>query len=275
MNKNLVKVLLVCVILTLVVSPAFARRNKGNSVRIAGSTTVLPIAQAGAEAFMDQFPEVNLTVRGGGSSVGIASIISGTADIGDASRNIKNKEIVQARENGVNPVEHAVANDGIAIVLHKSNPVKALTTDQVQAIYTGKISNWSEVGGPNKPIVCISRDVASGTFEVFNKLVLRGQKQISGALMLASNNAVATTVADTPGAIGYAGIGYLTDRISAIKIDGVMPSEATIKSGTYPIARQLYMYTNGKPKGWTKKFIDFILSAEGQKIVEEQGFVAL
>ncbi len=275
MNKNLVKVLLVCVILTLVVSPAFARRKKGNSVRIAGSTTVLPIAQAGAETFMDKYPEVNLTVRGGGSSVGIASIISGTADIGDASRNIKNKEIVQARENGVNPVEHAVANDGIAIVLHKDNPVKALTIEQIRDIYTGKIINWSEVGGENKPIVIISRDVASGTFEVFNTIVLAGQKQISGALMLASNNAVATTVADTPGAIGYAGLGYLTDRISAVKVNGVMPTEGTIKGGTYPIARKLYMYTNGNPKGWTKKFIDYILSAEGQRIVEEQGFIAL
>jgi phosphate transport system substrate-binding protein len=272
MNKRIL--ILAVVLLTLFAVPAFAAK-KANTVRVSGSTTVLPIAQAAAETFMDRYPEVNLTVRGGGSSVGIANIISGTTDIGDASRQIKNKEIVQARSNGINPVEHIVANDGIAIILHKDNNVKELSIEQIQAIYTGKITNWSEVGGPNKPIVIISRDVASGTFEVFNTLILAGQKQLSGALMLASNNAVATTVADTPGAIGYCGFGYLTDRIHSVKVNGINPSIDTIKSGSYPVARKLYMYTNGNPKGWTEKFINFIKSAEGQKIVEEQGFISL
>ncbi|MEA2104738.1 MAG: PstS family phosphate ABC transporter substrate-binding protein [Candidatus Cloacimonadota bacterium] len=269
--KNLLKKIVITnIIMMLIVVPCLAKRNH---VTIAGSTTVLPIAQATAEIFMDNNPEINISVRGGGSSVGIASIMAGTVDIGNASRHIKNKELLAARESGINPVEHIVANDGIAVVLHKDNSVKALTMAQVKDIYTGEIQNWKELGGKNMPIVVISRDVSSGTFEVFNKLVLKGAKSIDGALMLASNNAVVTTISSTPGAIGYAGLGYVTKRIKAVTIDGIMPTVKTIQSKEYPISRTLHMYTNGTPKGLVKQYIDFVLSAEGQNIVEELGFV--
>lgn len=267
------KIILVVAALSLVIFPVFAK--KDNRITIAGSTTVLPIAQATAEIFMDNNPELNVSVRGGGSSVGIASIMAGTVDIGDASRHIKTKEIAVARESGINPVEHVVANDGIALVLHRDNPVKELTIAQIKAIFTGKIENWSEVGGPSMPIVVISRDVSSGTFEVFNSLVLGGGKVKEGSLMLASNNAVASTVANTPGAIGYAGLGYLTEEIKAIKVNGIMPTTATIQDKSYPVARTLHMYTNGNPKGNVKLFLDFVKSPAGQKIVEEQGFISV
>lgn len=267
------KIVIIIAVLALVIFPVFAK--KANKVTIAGSTTVLPIAQATAEIFMDNNPELNVSVRGGGSSVGIASIMAGTVDIGDASRHIKTKEIAAAREAGINPIENVVANDGIAVVLHKNNSVKELTIAQIKDIFTGKIENWNEVGGPNMPIVVISRDVSSGTFEVFNSLVLSGGKVKDGSLMLASNNAVASTVANTPGAIGYVGLGYLTEDIKAIKVEGVMPTRNTIQDKSYPIARTLHMYTNGKPKGNVKKYLDFVLSPEGQKIVEEQGFISV
>jgi len=159
------KTIIVLVLLTLIVFPILA---KGKKITIAGSTTVLPIAQATAEVFMDNNPEINISVRGGGSSVGIAGIMAGTVDIGDASRHIKSKELASARESGINPYENIVANDGIAIVVHKNNSLRDLTLEQIKDIYTGKISNWKEVGGPTMPIVVISRDVSSGTFEVFN-----------------------------------------------------------------------------------------------------------
>ncbi len=266
------KIIALLLLVSLFAIPAMA---KGSKITISGSTTVLPIAQATAETYMDMNPEINISVRGGGSSVGIASIIAGTADIGDASRHIKTKEIVQARENGIDPYENVVANDGIAVVVHGSNSLNSLTLEQLKAIYTGEIQNWKDVGGPNMPIVVISRDVSSGTFEVFNSMVLKGAKGVDGALMLASNNACATTVKDTPGGIAYIGLGYLTEHIKAIPIDGVMPSKETIQSKEYPIARTLHMYTNGAPKGLVKGYIDFILSPEGQAIVEEQGFISV
>ena len=267
------KTIIIIALIALVAFPVFAKR--GNKVTIAGSTTVLPIAQATAEIFMDNNPEINISVRGGGSSVGIAGIMAGTVDIGNASRHIKAKELESAREKGINPYENVVANDGMAIVVHKNNTVKDLTLEQIKDIYTGKISNWKEIGGPSLPIVVISRDVSSGTFEVFNSLVLKNAKAISGALMLASNNAVVSTIATTPGAIGYAGLGYINDTVNTVKVNGVSASKQTVQNKTYPIARTLHMYTNGAPKGLVKKYIDFILSDEGQKIIEEQGFISV
>ena len=210
------KLVIIIALLALVALPVFAKR--GNKITVAGSTTVLPIAQATAEIFMDNNPEINISVRGGGSSVGIAGIMAGTVDIGNASRHIKTKELASARESGIDPYEIVVANDGIAIVVHKNNSIKDLTLEQIKDIYTGKISNWKEVGGPSLPIVVISRDVSSGTFEVFNSLVLRKAKAVDSALMLASNNAVVSTIATTPGAIGYAGLGYVNETVNTVKV---------------------------------------------------------
>jgi phosphate transport system substrate-binding protein len=246
-----------------------------NDLTISGSTTVLPIAQRAAETYMDMNEEANISVRGGGSGVGIAAIIDGRADIADASRPIKSKELALARSKGRNPVAHVVANDGLAIVVHPNNPLNGIDIPTLKKIYTGAISSWKDLGGSPVAIVVVSRDVSSGTFEVFNKLVLGGAKVQGGALMVASNKAAATSVAKTPGAIGYIGIGYLSAQVKAVPVGGILPSVETVQNGSYTLARELYMYTNGKPKGVAKGFIDFILSADGQKIVKEVGFVPI
>ena len=254
------------------VENAWARK-KENALTLVGSTTVLPIAQLAAERFMEIHPEADISVRGGGSGVGIAALIDGTCDIANASRPMKTKELKKARAKGINPFETVIARDGIAVVVHPSNPITSITTEKLKAIYAGEISNWRDLGGKLGPIVVISRDVASGTFEVFKKLVLKGGKTREDALMLASNKAVATTVAQTPSAIGYIGIGYLSSKVKALKVDGVMPNAETVRSGEYKLTRPLYMYTNGKPKGLAAMFINFILSSEGSKIVKEAGYI--
>ncbi len=250
----------------------WAKKREGQ-LTIQGSTTVLPIAQMAAEEFIKKHPNANITVRGGGSGTGIAALIDGTTDIANASRPMKTKEMKTARSKGIDPYPTIIARDGIAVVVHPSNPLSKMSLDQIRAIFSGDVSRWSDVGGKNEPIVVISRDVASGTFEVFKKLVLTGGKVREDALMLASNMAVATTVEKTPGAIGYVGLGYISERVKAVSIDGVIPTKETSASGEYPLARPLYMYTNREPSGLAKSFIDFVLSPEGQEIVDKQGFV--
>ncbi|MBI5418188.1 phosphate ABC transporter substrate-binding protein [Candidatus Poribacteria bacterium] len=240
-----------------------------------GSTTVLPIAQKASEVFMDKNPDINISVRGGGSGVGIASLIDGACNIGNSSRSIKDVELEKAAAKGRDIKANVVAMDGIVVIVHSSNKINGLTKKQVKAIYTGAISNWSELGGINAKIVVISRDTSSGTFEAFNELALDKQKVRKDALMQASNQAIANIVAKTEGAIGYVGLGYVNSSVKGLAIDGVEASKKTVLTNKYPISRPLFMYTNGAPKGDIKKFIDFILSAEGQKIVEEEGFVGL
>ena len=245
------------------------------AITIKGSTTVLPIAQACAEAFMNRHPDIDISVQGGGSGVGIASIIDGTCEIGDSSRPIKDKERIKAKAKGVQVYENIVAMDGIAVIVHPTNPVQELTREQIKAIYTGKISNWSEAGGKKGKIVVVSRDSASGTFEAFNHLALDGERVRPDSLLNASNNAVAMTVANTPGAIGYIGLGYLSPKVKSLKVDGVEPTKENVVNGSYVLARKLFMYTNGEPKGTVKQFIDFVLSDDGQKLVDKAGFVAV
>lgn len=266
--------------LIIAMQSGLAGAKKEGRLSLQGSTTVLPIAQVAAEEFMDLadkglFPKADITVRGGGSGVGIAALLDGTIDIADASRPIKSKEVERAKAKGIEPVGTVIAKDGIAVVVHPSNPVKELTLEKVKAIFTGKINRWNEVGGGTKQIVVISRDTASGTFETFNTLALEKEKVRDDALMLASNKAVATTVAKTPGAIGYIGLGYLSEEVKALVIDGVEASQKTVVSGEYKLSRPLFMYTNGNPQGLVKNFLDFVLSLSGQRIVEDVGYVPL
>jgi phosphate transport system substrate-binding protein len=266
------KFTIILLILTLAIGFAYAKKNQ---ITCSGSTTVLPIAQAGAEAYMDAHPDVNISVRGGGSGVGIAALQNGTVQIANSSRPIKSKEVSACKAKGINPTPYAVANDGIAIVVHKSNHVKDLSVAQIKDIYTGKISNWKELGGASLPIVIVSRDVASGTFEVFNEKALNGAKVVASAQLLASNNAVVSAVESTPGAIGYAGLGYITPEVNIVSVERVTPSTSTVKDGSYKLSRKLYMYTNGKATGDVGSFIGWLQSAAGQKIVEEQGFISI
>ena len=268
--KYINKILLVVLFGMGVALPGYAEK-----ITVEGSTTVLPIAQKAAEVYMEKDKSADIIVRGGGSGVGIASLIDGGCDIADASRPIKDSELDKAVANGKSLKAHVIAMDGIAVIVHPSNKISALTRKQVKDIYTGKISNWSQLGGNNEKIVVISRDTSSGTFEAFGELVLDKQKVRPDAIMQASNQAVASTVARTPGSIGYVGLGYVSSSVKALEIDGIIPSKETVLTNKYPIARPLFMYTNGEPKGLVKRFIDFIKSPEGQKLAEEEGYVPL
>ncbi len=245
------------------------------TITIKGSTTVLPIAQATAEVFMDRHPGVNISVQGGGSGFGIASLIDGSTDIADTSRPMEKNEVIKAKSKGVYPHEIIVAKDGIAVIVHPSNPVDHLSTNQILDIYTGKVSSWSSLGGTNTKIVVVSRDTSSGTYEAFEKLALKGERVRPDALTTASNKQVAITVANTPGAIGYIGLGYLSSRVKAVKVDGIPCTVKTVISGQYPLSRPLFMYTNGNPRGIINNYIEFVLSEEGQKLVREQGYVGI
>jgi len=277
MSKLYSKIVTACLAISIVGLILTGCLSKPAKITITGSTTVLPIAQKCAETFMAKKKNIRISVSGGGSSVGIAALIDGSCDIADASRQIKDKEVQKAEEKGIKPFEYVVAKDALAIVVNKSvTGIEDLPISTIKDIFNGKIKNWNELGGPDAEIVLISRDTSSGTFETFEGLVMKSEKIVPEALMLASNNAVATTVATTPNSIGYIGLGYLSSAdVKAIKMDGVAPSNETVLNGQYKISRNLHMYTNGEATGAVKKFLDFVLSAEGQKIVEEEGFVPL
>lgn len=247
----------------------------GQRITITGSTTVLPVAQKAAEVYMGANPGVMISVAGTGSGDGIKSIIDGTADIGNSSRDMKSKEVKLAKSKGVTPVRHTVGLDCIVPVVHPSNKVADLSMDQLMAIYVGKIKKWSEVGGIDKVIVVISRDSSSGTFEVWNKRVLKKQRVRPDAQLQASNGSVASAVAGNKYAIGYVGIGYLNPKIKALTVGHVQASAKTAMDKSYPVARALYMFTPGEPKGAVKAFLDFIKSDKGQAIVKAEGFVPL
>jgi phosphate transport system substrate-binding protein len=240
---------------------------------IDGSTTVGPIAKAFATYYRDKHSDVTITVSETGSGNGATSLMSGRCDIADMSRFMKAKEFQGCVEKGIMPVAHVVAMDGIAIVVHPSNPVDKLTVAQVRDIYMGKISNWRALGGPDMAIVKISRDTSSGTYETFEGLVMN-KEEIKGAEYVQSNGAARARVSNTPAAIGYVGIGFVED-VKALVINGIKPTPRTIATGVYPIARPLFMFTNGYPKlgSHLHRFITLYLSREGQKILEENGFV--
>lgn len=245
------------------------------NIVIKGSTTVLPIAQAALEAYMQANPGAKISLSGGGSGEGIKALIDGSTDIATSSREIKKSEVELAKTKGANPTAAVVAIDAIAPIVNPKNQVKDLTIDQLSQIYQGKITNWKEVGGENLEIVMISRDSSSGTFESWNELVLNKAKVTPRAQMQASNGAIVQAVSKNRYALGYIGLGYIDKTVSVLTVGGIRASAKTAIAKEYPIARPLYMYTNGEPKGETAKFIKFVLSSAGQKIVAKAGFVPL
>lgn len=263
------------VVVLAIVAQGVSHGAADKTFTIRGSTTVLPIAQAAAEVFMDRRHDVHISVQGGGSGVGIASLIDGTCDIADSSRQAKEEEIAAGRVKGVEFHPCVIAMDGIVMIIHPSNPVSRISRAQIKGMYTGEISNWAALGGKDQAIVVVSRDVASGTFEAFMELVLDKKKVRPDALMQASNQAVVAAVANSPGSIGYVGLGYLSSKVKAVMVDGVPASKETIVGKVYPLSRPLFMYTNGYPKGAVKEFLDFVRDAEGQKLVEQLGFVGI
>jgi phosphate transport system substrate-binding protein len=240
---------------------------------IKGSTTVLPVAQVALEAYMKSHPGVNISLSGGGSGEGIKALIDRSTDIANSSREIKEKETASAKAKGVSPMEHVVAIDAIVPIVNPRNKVNGLTLDQLSQIYQGKITNWKEVGGDNIPIVVVSRDSSSGTYESWGHLVLNGAKVTPKAQLQASSGAVVQTVSKNRYAIGYIGLGYLNRSVKGVSVNGIQASVQTVLAKTYPIARPLYMYTDGQPKGEAAGFIRFVLSPAGQKLVEKEGFV--
>jgi len=246
-----------------------------DSIVIKGSTTVLPISQSALEAYTKVNKGVQISLSGGGSGEGIKALIDKSADIGNSSREIKKEEITLAESKGVKPVAHVVAHDALIPVVHPKNKVKGLSTDQLSQIYQGKITNWKEVGGEDLKIVVISRDSSSGTFESWDHFVMKKAKVTPRAQMLASSGAIYTAVSKNRYAIGYLGMGYVKKDVKALEVDGVAATPESALSKQYPFSRELYMYTNGEPTGETAKFIAFLKSPEGQKIVAQEGFVPL
>jgi len=260
------------------------------SFKIIGSNTVEPLSVVWAEEYMKLNPEVSISVSGPGSGVGIASLIDGTTDIAQVSREIKSKEIDQAQANGIDPYEIQVATDALSIVVHPSNPVSELTTRQLSAIYTSQITNWSELGGDDVPIVAMSRDTNSGTHVFFKEHVVQMKgldtenKELEygpEVLFLPSTKEGVEQVAANPNAIFYPGLGYVTPEVKSLAVKktiddpAVLPSVATALDGSYSIARPLLYYTNGEPTGVIQGFIDYCLSDVGQAFVTEVGYVPL
>ena len=250
-----------------------------------GSDTIVNLALAWAEKYQAEHPNVRISVTGGGSGTGIAALVNGTVDIANASRQIKEEEVEEAKSNGVDPMEHIIARDAIAVIVNPENPVNELTLQQISDMYSGKYQNWSEVGGEDRPIVRLSRETNSGTHVYFLETVLRlGNSEDKtlfsmDTLLLPSSEGIIAEVRQNPNAIGYDGLGYVPKDLKMIAIaetEGgayVLPAIETVNDKTYPIARDLYMYTNGEPTGVVKQYLDWILSDEAQQIVADLGFV--
>jgi len=246
-----------------------------STIVVKGSTTVLPIVQAEAEAYMKSHPGVNISLSGGGSGDGIKALIDKSTDIANSSRELKPEETSLAGKKGVRPILHSIAMDAIVPVVNPRNRVKNLTIDQLSQIYQGRIRNWKEVGGENLPIVVVSRDSSSGTFESWGQLVLHGAKVTPRAQMQASSGAVVQVISKNKYAIGYIGIGYLNKSVKPVAVNGVPATTQTAVTRQYPVSRPLYMVTNGEQRGEAAGFVKFVLGKEGQKIVEKTGFVPL
>jgi phosphate transport system substrate-binding protein len=257
--------------------------NSGNGknklLQIKGSDTILNLGQALSEKAMTTNKGLKLSVTGGGSGTGIAALINRSVDIAQSSRPIKDKEIESAAKAGVIVKEIIVGYDGITVIGNKNNTIKNLTTEQLKSIYLGEINNWKEVGGADKTIVVLSRDSSSGTHIFFKEHIIRGgnekgpEEYRKDTLFLPSNQAIVTEVEKNDGAIGYIGMGYMTDTVDGITVDGIAATVENIENKSYSISRGLFWYINGEPAGDIKTFIDFTLSPIGQEIVKKEGFV--
>ncbi len=245
---------------------------------IKGSDTVLPLSQKLAEVYLKKNSDKVISVVGGGSGVGIASLIDGLTDIAQASRSIKKKEIKKAQKKGIEPKEIVVGRDALTAIINPNNPVDKLTLAQMSDIFTGRVTNWKDVGGKDLEIVVYSRESSSGTYSFFKKAVMNKAEYSVNALLMPATGAIVQSVSQTEGAIGYIGFAYLTDSVKSVTVgtkDGkfVAPTAQTAANGTYPITRNLYYYTNGEPTGNAKHFIDFALSDEGQDLVKKVGYI--
>lgn len=265
------------ILLTAVI--ALATITLSSAQKIKGSDTVLPLSQQEAESYMKANPSASVTVTGGGSGVGLSALIEGTTDIAQASRKIKFDEKQKLQSQGKTVVEVPIAYDAIAVVVNPSNKVTNLTREQLEGIFTGKITNWKEVGGADLKIVPYSRETSSGTYEFFKESVLKNKNYMNGIMSMPATGAIVQSISQTPGGIGYIGLAYLNKTVKPIHVsydEGksyTEPSVANAKNETYPIVRPLYYYYVTSSEAAVKPFIDYVLSPAGQKIVSEIGFI--
>jgi phosphate transport system substrate-binding protein len=264
--------------LALVLASTGCRPGGRNAVTLAGSTSVEPFAERLAELYLAELKAtggkrgLEINVQGGGSSAGIQAVSNGICDIGMSSRQLT------AAEKGLNEIP--IALDGIVVIVNRANPVQGLTIAQARDVFAGRIKNWQELGGPNRPITVISREDGSGTRASFEEKVMSGEAKqpepvAADALVQDSNGAVREIVADDPDAVGYISFGLVDERVHALSLDGVAPSEPGIRLGAYPVTRQFLFLTRRAPTGRVKEFIDYVLSPEGQQVLVQEGLVQI
>ncbi|GHT16281.1 phosphate ABC transporter substrate-binding protein [Endomicrobiia bacterium] len=285
--SKLITVLLIYVFFYACVKSQVGDRHGGISIQIRGSDTIVNLIQEWVEKFVEQNPSFNISVTGGGSGTGFASLINGTCDIAMSSRRIEEKEKMLAESKNINPVEFKIGLDGLAILVNKNNPVNKLTLEQLRDIFMARITNWKEVGGRNRKIVILSRESNSGTYMFFKERVLgigdeNNKNEFSTqSLMMSSSQTICNEVCQNPNALGYVGMGFVDERVKPVSVavnaesEYVYPMPKNVMNGTYPISRPLYIYTNGESQDVVKMFIDYALSAAGQKIVLEADFIPI
>lgn len=267
MDKKYIIGIIVVLVIIVGAYLAFAGGSEEEKITIAGSTSVQPVAEKLAEAYMEKHPNVKITVQGGGSSVGLKSVQDGTADIGTYSSNLK-------ETSGI--TQYEIAKDGIVVIVNNENSVTDLTTNQTKGIFGGNITNWNSVGGSDATINVVTREEGSGTRDAFISLVMGGKNGTSileTAIVQSSTEAVKQSVKGDPDAVGYISLADLNDDVKAVNIDGVTPSEETVSNGTYKLQRPFLFLTKGQASGATLDFINWVMSSEGQAIVEEAGAV--
>jgi phosphate transport system substrate-binding protein len=285
-QKHLAALILLLVFLAACAKPNSDISNSpSKTITNTGSDTMVNLALAWAEQYQKENPDIQISVTGGGSGTGNNALLSGTTDIANASREMKDEEKATAEENGFKPQELVIARDAIAVIVNPENPVSELSLEMISKIYKCEINNWSELGGEDRPIVRLSRESNSGTHVYFLETVIRlGDKEDKSifcpeTLLLPSSEGIISEVRDNPNAIGYDGLGYVTDEVKMLALAGdetkefVLPSESTANDGSYPISRNLFIYTRGEPVDEIRDYLDWILSAEGQSIVSQLGFV--
>jgi phosphate transport system substrate-binding protein len=257
----------VVLLLTVLAAAAGCARQSRSALTVAGSTSVQPFAEKWAEAFRAKHPDVEIQIQGGGSTAGVKAAETGAAQIGMVSRHLHPDEAAQLQA-------FEVARDGLAIIVHPSNPVKSLTKEQVQRIYAGEITNWKQVGGTDAPITVITREEGSGTRGAFEELVMGKDKKISNsALVQDSTGAVRQMVSSNPGAIGYISLGLVDSSVKPVPLDGVDPTDANIDAGMYPLVRPFLFVTKGEASGIAKEFIEWVRGPEGQVVTRKEGLL--
>jgi phosphate transport system substrate-binding protein len=254
-----------CILLGLLLSFGCSRGRAGGDLTVAGSTSIQPFADKWAEVFMEEHTGIGINVQGGGSSAGIQACKAGACQIGMSSRELKESE--------KDLHEIVVARDGLAIVVHPSNPVRGLTVDEVRRIFNGEIRRWDLLGGIERAITVVTREEGSGTRGAFQELVMKDNRIYKGAITQDSNGSVREIVANDPYSIGFISLGLVNERVRALELDGAAGSEENIRNGSYKLVRPFLFVSQGPPTGTAKEFVDFVLSEKGQELIKKEGLI--